>query len=43
MVHRLVRDFLECAPAMSVEDAVDTLSQSGTNVLKMVHTHEVRV
>lgn len=25
---------------MSVEDAVDTLTQAGTNVLKMVHTHD---
>jgi pumilio family protein 6 len=25
---------------MSVEDAVDTLTQSGTDVLKMVHTHD---
>ncbi|KAG1679299.1 hypothetical protein FOA52_009329 [Chlamydomonas sp. UWO 241] len=40
MTHRLIRDFMECAPSMSVEDAVDTLSQSGTDVLKMVHTHE---
>lgn len=40
MVHRLVREFLECAPSMSVEDAVDTLTQSGTDALKMVHTHD---
>jgi len=26
IVHRLLRDFLEYAPSMSVEDAVDTLS-----------------
>ena len=25
---------------MSVEDAVDTLTASGTDVLKMVHTHD---
>jgi len=25
---------------MSVEDAVDTLTQSGTDCLKMVHTHD---
>lgn len=25
---------------MSVEDAVDTLTQAGTDVLKMVHTHD---
>jgi len=37
---RLVREFLECAPSMSVEDAVDTLTQSGTDCLKMVHTHD---
>lgn len=37
---RLVRDFLECAPSMSVEDAIDTLSQTGAGLLKMVHTHE---
>mmetsp|Transcript_35571 Transcript_35571/g.78981 ORF Transcript_35571/g.78981 Transcript_35571/m.78981 type:complete len:822 (-) Transcript_35571:289-2754(-) len=40
MVHRLLRDFFECAPAMSIEDATDTLSASGTDVLKMVHTHD---
>ena len=37
---RLIRDFLECAPSLSVEDAVDTLTASGTDVLKMVHTHD---
>ena len=36
----MIREFLECAPSMSVEDAVDTLTQAGTDVLKMVHTHD---
>ena len=40
MVHRLVREFLECSPSMAVEDAVDTLTQAGTDALKMVHTHD---
>lgn len=37
---RLLRDFIECAPSSSVEDAVDTLSATGAALLKMVHTHE---
>lgn len=40
MVHRLLKEYLEEAPASVVQDAVDTLSQVGGNVLKMVHTHE---
>ena len=37
---RLLKDFFDCAPSASVEDVLDTLSASGTTVLKMVHTHE---
>lgn len=39
-VRRLLKDFFDCAPSASVEDVIDTLSTSGTTVLKMVHTHE---
>jgi hypothetical protein len=37
---RLLRDFLECAPGMSIEDACDTLAATGAALLKMVHTHD---
>ncbi len=37
---RLLREFLESAPALSVEDAVDTLSATGQALLRMVHTHD---
>lgn len=37
---RLVREFLEAAPSSAIVDAVDTLAQTGGNVLKMVHTHD---
>eukprot|EP00877_Chromochloris_zofingiensis_P001125 jgi/Chrzof1/11012/Cz05g20110.t1 len=40
MTHRLVREFLEAAPSSAIVDAVDTLAQTGGNVLKMVHTHD---
>ncbi len=38
--HRLLREYLEAAPSLSVEDAVDTLCQTGGSVLKMAHTHD---
>ena len=37
---RLLRDYLECAPGSALEDTIDSLSQSGSSVLKLVHTHE---
>eukprot|EP00798_Chlamydomonas_sp_ICE-L_P000022 gene23-12835_t len=40
MVHRLLKEFLECVPGSALEDSSDTLCQSGANVLKMVHTHD---
>ncbi|KAG2498855.1 hypothetical protein HYH03_003047 [Edaphochlamys debaryana] len=40
MTHRLLKDYLECAPGLAVEDAVETLSATGEAVLRMVHTHE---
>lgn len=40
MVHRLLRELLECAPSSVVADFVDTLSQTGGSFLKMVHTHD---
>ncbi|EFJ45371.1 pumilio family protein [Volvox carteri f. nagariensis] len=40
ITHRLVKEYLECATGLSVEEAVETLSQTGEAVLRMVHTHE---
>ena len=40
MLHRLLRDFLLCAPPATVEDVVDTMSSAGAAVLQLVHTHE---
>ncbi|GIL88103.1 hypothetical protein Vretimale_13967 [Volvox reticuliferus] len=40
IVHRLVKEYLECATGLTVEEAVETLSQTGEAVLRMVHTHE---
>lgn len=39
-LHRLLREFFEAAPGMSIEDAVDTLAATGGSMLKMVHTHD---
>ncbi|GFR43770.1 hypothetical protein Agub_g4884, partial [Astrephomene gubernaculifera] len=40
ITHRLVKEYLDNATGLSVEDAVETLSQTGEAVLRMVHTHE---
>ncbi|KXZ52825.1 hypothetical protein GPECTOR_8g209 [Gonium pectorale] len=40
ITHRLVKDYLECSTGLSVEEAVETLAQTGEAVLRMVHTHE---
>ncbi|GLC37797.1 hypothetical protein PLESTB_001477700 [Pleodorina starrii] len=40
ITHRLVKEYLECATGLSVEEAVETLSQTGEAVLRMVHTHD---
>ncbi|GLI58570.1 hypothetical protein VaNZ11_000192 [Volvox africanus] len=40
IVHRLMKEYLECATGVTVEESVETLSQTGEAVLRMVHTHE---
>jgi pumilio family protein 6 len=39
MVHRLLRELLECSPSSLVADIIDTLAATG-GILKLVHTHD---